>query len=115
MNKNEFLIALSESDRTNLGRSEFSQQPEEQKVFSAVWELEGQVNNGGFEHYFCNDSGGTANFAPTALARIGADKCAVIVLKALRTVSSDPLPIDQATRSNLASSLGDLALENSAA
>jgi hypothetical protein len=72
MDKNEFLIALSESEKTDFGRIEFSQQTEEQQVFSAIWDLESEVNNGGFEQYFCNLGGDTANFVPTALERIGA-------------------------------------------
>ena len=51
-----------------------------------IWDLESAVNNGGFEQYFCEYSGETANFAPTALARIEAHKCAAIVFNALRTV-----------------------------
>ncbi len=115
MDKNKFLIALSESDRTDLLRVEFSQQCEEQKVFSAIWELESEVNNGGFEQYFCNDSGETADFAPIALARIGAAKCAAIMARALRIVSAGPLPIDRAARCDLVSSPGETALEGLAA
>ena len=43
MDKNAFLIELSESDRTDLGRVDFGEQSEEQQVFSAIWELESQV------------------------------------------------------------------------
>src|ERR1700690_1401117 len=106
MDKNEFLIELSESTRTDFGRVDFSEQAEEQKVFSTVWALESEVNNGGFEQYFANDAGEAANFAPAALARIGANKCAAIVTRALRTVSSDPLPADQSKRTGLLPALG---------
>lgn len=47
MDKNALLIELSESDRTMFGRVDFDQQPPDQQVFSAIWELENQVNNGG--------------------------------------------------------------------
>ena len=110
MNKNEYLIALSESERTDLWRVEFAQQSEEQKVFSAIWTLESEVNNGGFDQYFCNSGGDTANFAPVALARIGADQCAAIVLKALRVVSAEPLPVDQDARVDLVTSLDETAV-----
>jgi hypothetical protein len=33
-------IELSESDRAHFGRVDFKEQPEEQQVFSAIWELE---------------------------------------------------------------------------
>jgi len=52
MNKNSFLIQLSESPRTDFGRVAFAEQSEPQKVFSSIWALESQVNNGGFLQYF---------------------------------------------------------------
>jgi hypothetical protein len=51
MDKNRFLIELSESERTAFGRIEFAAQPEPQKVFSAIWQLESLVNNDGFDGY----------------------------------------------------------------
>lgn len=111
MDKNQFLIALSESDRTDYGRVEFSQQPDEQKVFSAIWALESEVNNGGFEQYFGNASGETASFAPVALQRIGANQCAAIVSKALAVVGPGPFPTARDTRDDLMSSLSDDACE----
>jgi hypothetical protein len=105
MDKNAFLIELSESDRTQFGRVGFNEQPEEQQVFSAIWELESQINNGGFAQYFSSADGYTANFAPTALRRIGAAKCADIVARALGTVSPDALPDDQASREQVIGAL----------
>jgi len=92
MNKNNYLIELSESDRTNFGRIVFAHQSEPQKVFSTIWALESEVNNGGFLQYFASEGCNSANFAPTALHMIGAQKCAHIVERALRTLSADPLP-----------------------
>lgn len=39
MDKNHFLINLSESKRTDFGRVDFAAQSEAQKVFSAIWSL----------------------------------------------------------------------------
>lgn len=97
MNKNQYLIQLSESDRTDFGRIDFDQKNEAQKVFSAIWALESQVNNGGFLQDFESGDGDTASFAPTALTRIGATACARIVQSALDLVGS-PLPADRDTR-----------------
>ena len=105
MNKNSFLIALSESDRTNFGRVRFADQPEPQKVFSAVWALESQVNNSGFLGYFASSDFDTANFSPTALRAIGADKSAQISERALRALSSAPLPDSQQACERLVASL----------
>jgi hypothetical protein len=88
VDKNGILIRLSESDRTDFGRIALAEQCEEQRVFSAIWELESQVNNGGFELFFRNCDLDTIAFAPLALRRIGADKCAGIVDRALTFLSS---------------------------
>ncbi len=66
MDKNQALIMLSASDRTALGRQEFSQQSTPQKVFSAIWAVESEVNNGGFSQYFPNSSCETAAFVRSA-------------------------------------------------
>lgn len=105
MNKNHFLIQLSESDRTEFGRVIFAEQSEQQKVFSAIWALESQVNNGGFLQYFVSSDGDTAEFAPKALRAIGALACAEVVDRALRTASPSPLPDADAEREELIDSL----------
>lgn len=107
MDENKCLIALSESGKTEFGRVDFSLQSDEQKTFSAIWALESQVNNGGFLLYFESSDGETANYAPVALRRIGADKCAAIVERALRVVSSIPLPSDCNARMNLLRNLDE--------
>ena len=91
MDKNAFLIDLSESDRTDFGRVDFSDQSEDQQVFSAIWELESQVNNGGFAQYFQSAEGHTADVAPSALRAIGAVRCADIVSRALAVVAAEQL------------------------
>jgi hypothetical protein len=48
MNKNEILIDLSESEMTKDGKENFSEQSFSQKAFSAIWEVESEVNNRGF-------------------------------------------------------------------
>ena len=48
MNKNEIVIELSELDRTKLGKEEFESESLPQRVFSAVWRVEAEVNSGGF-------------------------------------------------------------------
>jgi hypothetical protein len=99
MNKNSFLIELSESDKCDSGRVPFSEQRPEQQVFSAIWALESQVNNGGFAQYFGSHDGDTANAAPSALRAIGATRCAEIVVEALRlVVPSGELPALQEDR-----------------
>ncbi len=83
MDKNAFLIDLSEGPRSQFGRVPFAQQSEPQRVFSCLWSIESEVNNGGFRQYFENESGETAEFAPWALRTIGAVKMAAIAQEAL--------------------------------
>ena len=109
MNKNNYLIELAESTRTDFGRVTFSRQSETQKVFSAIWALENEVNNGGFLQYFSNSSGETASFAPTALHHIGAGHCAAIVGQAIRIASVEPLPDSRDERHLVLRSLGEAA------
>lgn len=111
MNKNAILIELSESDRTMHGRVDFEVQPPEQQVFSAIWELEIQVNNGGFAQLFTAFDGDSANAAPRALRAIGADACADIVERALRAASPHPLPQEQASREELIDQISSDARE----
>ena len=92
MDKNGFLIDLSESEQTAFGRIDFSSQTVEQKTFSAIWELESQVNNGGFDQYFRNSEADIIAYAPTALREIGARLCAAIVESAIKLIS--PIPDD---------------------
>ena len=111
VDKNSVLVQLAESDRTEFGRVKFSGQAEEQKVFSAVFGLEGEVNSGGFEQYFVSANGESANFAPVALRTIGAHAAAEIVEQALKAVSRTALPEDQSAREDLVDGLSDRGLD----
>lgn len=90
LDKNRALIRLSESDNTDVGKVEFDLQSAPQKVFSSVWELESQVNNGGFEAYFRHTDSEVIKHAPVALKEIGAVHCCAIVERALQVLESLP-------------------------
>lgn len=105
MDKNKFLIDLCDSERTDFGRVDFGRQSEVQRVFSAVWELEAQVNNGGFDQYFLNSDSDIIGFAPTALKSIGALACAEIVQSAIELIA--PLPDTQAGRHDALDALSE--------
>ena len=97
MNKNEILIRLSESENVKFGKVDFAVQSFPQKVFSAVWCLESEVNNGGFSQYFVNDGGGeSASFVVEALQTIGALKTADICKRAVASAFPTGLPDDPA-------------------
>jgi hypothetical protein len=89
--KNHILISLSSSEKTSFGKQVFACQSEPQKVFSAIWAVESDVNNGGFREYFLN-SPESASFVVEALERIGAPQTAAICKHAIDTAFIDGLP-----------------------
>jgi len=92
MNKNKILIDLSESAGTSFGKVDFAAQSIPQKVFSSVWAVESEVNNGGFLGYFGNRSAETAPFVAEALDKIGAPNAAAICRRALACAYPGGLP-----------------------
>jgi len=92
VDKNSILIDLSESDRTKFGKEDFSLQSTPQRVFSAIWAVESEVNNGGFSQYFLNQSAESAAFVVEALKAIGAPKTADICRRAIAAAFPAGLP-----------------------
>src|SRR5258708_26400252 len=92
MDKNSILIDLSESKRTKFGKEDFETQSVPQKVFSSVWAVESEVNNGGFSQYFLNSSAETSAFVAEALEAIGAPRTADICRRAIACAFPDGLP-----------------------
>jgi hypothetical protein len=101
--KNQILISLSSSEQTSLGREDFANQSLPQKVFSAIWEVESEVNNGGFSQYSLNSSAETASFVVEALGTIGAPETADICKGAIATAFPAGLPEPEKIRSTAAS------------
>ncbi len=104
MTKNLQLVRPSEVGRFwRLGFDELS--PAE-RVFRAVWELEGDVNNGGFEQYSFNSSGDTVFAVVDALTAIGASEAARIVAEANGMFPGSSPPRDRRERWVLLDGLG---------
>ncbi|HEY4211652.1 MAG TPA: DMP19 family protein [Steroidobacteraceae bacterium] len=97
MDMNGILIALSASDATMYGKDNFDTQPVPQKVFSAIWSVEAEVNNGGFSQYFFNQSRATAAFVAEALQIVGAPATADICRRAIAVAFPSGLPSDLQT------------------
>jgi hypothetical protein len=108
MTKNEILIGLSESDRSKFGKDPFSLQSFPQKVFSSIWAVESEVNNGGFSQYFLNSSTETAAFVAEALDTIGAPRTAAICRRAVERAFPNGLP---STGSEISSAAADFSDE----
>jgi hypothetical protein len=83
---------LSESEKTRFGKEAFARQSLPQKVFSAIWSVESEVNNGGFSQYFVSDSAKSASFVVEALETIGAPKTANICNRAIVAALPAGLP-----------------------
>jgi hypothetical protein len=111
MNKNHILINLSESKQTKFGKEDFALQSLPQKVFSAIWSLESEVNNGGFCQYFFNYSSETAPFLVEALETIGASKTASICHRAFAAAFPAGLPSSPEIIRGVAAEFGDDILE----
>lgn len=94
MYKNRILIRLSESEKAKFAKEDFARQSLPQKVFSAIWAVESEVNNGGFSQYFVNSSAESACFVAEALVTIGAPKAADICKRAITVAFPTGLPQD---------------------
>jgi hypothetical protein len=111
MNKNKILIDLSESEKTRFGKEAFARQSWPQKVFSAIWSVESEVNNGGFSQYFVNDSAESASFVVDALETIGAPKTASICNRAIAAAFPAGLPADPEAIQSAAADFADEILD----
>jgi hypothetical protein len=92
MTKNEILIKLMKAPTTKFLKGDFALQSFPQKVFTSVWAIEAEVNNGGFSQYFFNTACETAAFVVEALDAIGAPKTADICRRAIRAGFPSGLP-----------------------
>jgi hypothetical protein len=79
----EFLESFLDPFFNRLSEVGFKNLSEVEKTFIAIWSLEGEVNNGGFDQWFFNSSGDWALETPQCLVRIGAETTAKIVEAAI--------------------------------
>jgi hypothetical protein len=112
LDKNRILIALSESDRTKILTEPFRRQTLPQQVFSAIWLLEAEVNNGGFSQYFGNfHSSESAEFVVEALTAIVAPLTADICGRAISVAFPSGLPVDSAAIRSAAANFSPKVLD----
>ncbi|MBI5359876.1 MAG: DMP19 family protein [Planctomycetes bacterium] len=102
--KNVLLIQLSKRDC--FWRTDFQELSPAEQAFRAVWDLEGEVNNGGFPLYFSISAGDTAFAAVDALRKIGAYNTARIVAEANGIFPDGVPPKDKRQRQAILDSLG---------
>ncbi|MEZ6005871.1 MAG: DUF4375 domain-containing protein [Planctomycetota bacterium] len=105
MDKNLYLISLSEGPGTSFGDTAFGEQSLPQQIFSCVWELESQVNMSGFRSFFESAEPDLIGATCGALVTIGASNCAQIVRAAQNVVCPGPLPETQEAMEEMIGSL----------
>ena len=103
MDKNNRLILLSEKGR--FWRVDFDALTEPERVFRAIWDLEADVNNGGFGQYYYNSSGDSAFHAVGSLMAIGAEETARLVERANSVFPDGKPPRDRSEREALLDSM----------
>jgi hypothetical protein len=108
---NHHLIRLSESPNIRFWRLDYDQLSFPERVFGLIWELESEVNNGGFHQYFLNSRGALAPYVVDALTAVGAVATASIVQQALALVGPDVFWSDDAARKAHISELSSRAKE----
>ena len=82
-----------------------------ERVFLCVWNLEAEVNNGGFEQFFINSAGDNALETPAALREIGATQAAAIAEEANHLFGPSGPPADRDARTQALESLGKAATD----
>jgi hypothetical protein len=96
--KNKQLIALSENPAAQFWKVSYEELTAAEKVFVSIWELESEVNNGGFDQYFLNSSGDNARYCVSALEKIGAMNFAALVKQANSVFENGEPPADPGIR-----------------
>jgi hypothetical protein len=109
---NHRLVDLAEGPATRFWRVDFEVLSGPERVFRAVWELEGEVNNGGFSQYFFNSSGALAPFVVDALRSIGANQTAQLLERAVNVVGKQTdWQVDASRRARLQVLAGNAVAE----
>ena len=111
VDENRWLIQLAESDKARFFKVAFEELTAAEHVFLCVWELEAEVNNGGFDQYFSNTSGDYARHVEAARTAIGAKRMQKIVRQAIDTVGEEVLSEDQEQRQERLLALDEDKLE----
>ncbi len=99
------LFKISDDLYARQGREGLSGLSECERTFLCVWQLEAEVNNGGFDQFFFNSAGNHAVETVAALEAIGAPKTAALVLEANSILCADGAPKERGDRQRMLTSL----------
>lgn len=107
-----FLISVSER-LWPIANRRFSDLSRPERVFILVWELEAEVNNGGFSQFYFNSAADRARDTAAALRTIGAERTASIVDRANASFPGGP-PADRSARPAASFSIAGASTSRSA-
>ena len=107
----KFLMSLSDKVYARFGTVGFDRLTVAEKVFFCVWELEGEINDGGFDQFFFNSGGNYAVEAVDAFKKIGASKTAGIVRRANSVFKNECPPKNWTARQDELLALPESATE----
>jgi len=82
-----------------------------QKLFYFNQNLEKEINNGGFNQYFCNSSGDNAHETILSLKAIGADRTADILQKAIDQFPGKKVQKDRDERNKIVEQIEEVVNE----
>jgi hypothetical protein len=88
--RESYLIQLSDTVVPLIWETPPAEITQAERVFICVWQLEAEINNGGFHQYYTNSAGDLAAEAPAALEAIGALRAASIVRSANEVLPGGP-------------------------
>src|SRR5688500_8415810 len=85
---------------------------ERERDLASLWQVEAEVNNGGFARYYSKAAGDLAFHAPEALARVGATQKAAIVRSANALFGPQGPPRDRQKRQTALNALSPQAVSS---
>lgn len=97
-----FRGALTRCDSVGFDKLTSSEQ-----VLVAIWWLEADVNNGGFDQYLYNSGGDYAFFVTGALRTVGAHAAAAIVSRVVRSFGEGGVPRDRGERQSALAAMAE--------
>ena len=90
---------------------DYTKLTEPQKIFYYNQNLEREINNGGFNQFFCNSSGDNTHETILSLKTIGAEKTATILQKAIEQFPNKTVPKDRVIRTEIVEKIEEFANE----
>jgi hypothetical protein len=102
-----YLFSIVEGIQAKENTAGFASLTPAEQVFSCVWTLEAEINNGGFEQFYLNSSGDIAAQVPGALRAINAAHTASLVERANAVFGDDGPPADREVRTGLVEELDE--------